>query len=90
MVSVGCLLYVTVEKESPCYICQCITHAYLLQSATPGAEEGHAVAVIDVRDDRGQPVPGLSVHSQARYQLGAPQGLVDVQPTEVIIDRHRL
>lgn len=75
------------------FSCGCgerIPHAHLLQSATPGADKGHAVAIIDVGDDRGQPVPGLNIHRQASYQLGAPKGLVDIQPTEVIIDRHRL
>ena len=64
--------------------------SYLLQHAAPGAQEDHAVAVVDVGGDGGQPVSGLGVQGLAGDQLGATQGLVDVQPTEVVIDGNRL
>lgn len=48
------------------------------------------MSVVDIGGDRGQPVPVLSVHRLTRHQLGAPQGLVDIQAAEVIIDGNRL
>ena len=63
---------------------------YLLQLTTACAQEDHTVAVVDVRGDGGQSVPGLRVHGLTRHQLGAPQGLVDIQATEVVIDGDRL
>lgn len=48
------------------------------------------MSVVDIGGDRGQPVPVLSVHRLTRHQLGAPQGLVDIQAAEVIINGNRL
>lgn len=60
--------------------------AHLLQPSTPGAQEDHAVSVVNIGGDRGQPVPALSVHRPTRHQLGSPQGLVYIQAAEVVID----
>ena len=48
------------------------------------------MSVVDVRGDRGQPVPALSEHCATRHQLRTPQGLVYIQATEVIIDGNGL
>lgn len=62
----------------------------LLQTSALGAHEGHAVAVVDVGGDGGHAVAALRVERVSRHQLGAAQGLVDVQTTEGVIDGHRL
>lgn len=64
--------------------------SYLLQSSTLGPQEDHTVSIVDIGDDRGQPVPALSVHRPTRHQLGTPQGLVYIKAAEVIINRNRL
>ena len=64
--------------------------SHLFQPSTPGAQEDHAVSIVDVGSDRGEPVPAVSVHRLTRHQLGAPQGLVYIQAAEVIVDGNRL
>lgn len=66
--------------------CLSSVSSHLLQPSTPGPQEDHAVSVVDVGGDGGQPVPALGEQRLARHQLGPPQGLVDVQAAEVIID----
>lgn len=46
--------------------------------------------IVDVGSDRGQPVPLLREQRPTRHQLGAPQGLVYIQATEVIVYGDRL
>ena len=66
------------------------TQTHLLEMAALGAHERHAVAVVDVGGDGGHSVAGLGVQRVARHQLGAAQGLVDVQPAERVVNGHGL
>lgn len=64
--------------------------SYLLETSALGADEGDAVAVVDVGGHRGHAVASLSVQSVTRDQLRPAERLVDVQAAEGVIDWHRL
>lgn len=63
---------------------------HLLKASTLRAHKGNAVAIVDVRDDRGHAVTGLGVESVSGHQLRAAERLVYVQTAERVVDGHRL